>query len=115
MVRSRMSVLLAAAAIAGLLALVPTVPATAAASASPSPRCCMDMAYDAASNQVVLFGGFILDSPYLLGDTCTWDGTDWTQRFPAHFPSARYYTSMAYDAARGQVVMFGGQGRNLLG
>ena len=45
--------------------------------------------------------------PYL-GDTWTWDGTDWTQRHPAHSPPGRDSMGMAYDAARGQVVLFGG-------
>src|SRR2546422_7133759 len=65
----------------------------------------MGMAYDAARGQVVLFGGCCAGD--LLGDTWTWDGIDWTQRTPAHAPSARFAT-MAYDAARGQVVLFGG-------
>jgi hypothetical protein len=39
------------------------------------------MAYDAAHAQVVLFGGFGGDiGGTSLGDTWTWDGTDWTQR-----------------------------------
>ena len=50
-----------------------------------------------------------------LGDTWTWDGTDWTQRTPAHSPSPRYCLGMAYDAARGQVVLFGGYGGGDLG
>jgi hypothetical protein len=32
----------------------------------------------------------------------------WTQASPATSPSARQYQAMAYDAARGQVVLFGG-------
>jgi hypothetical protein len=53
---------------------------------------------------VVLLGGGGED---VVGDTWTWDGTDWTQHFPAHSPTPRYGPGMAYDAARGQVVLFG--------
>jgi hypothetical protein len=62
------------------------------------------MAYDAARGQVVLFGA----APGLTSDTWTWDGTDWTQHFPAHSPSGRALMGMAYDAARDRVVLFGG-------
>ncbi|MDR2014094.1 MAG: hypothetical protein LBP99_00520, partial [Azoarcus sp.] len=81
---------------------------------SPSPRTDAMMAYDAARGQVVLFGGFdgYSDISGPLGDTWTWDGNTWTQQFPADSPPARYWGTMAYDAARGQVVLFGGTGEN---
>jgi hypothetical protein len=41
-------------------------------------------------------------------DTWVWDGTNWVQKFPANAPPARHGHAMAYDAARGQVVLFGG-------
>lgn len=61
------------------------------------------MAYDAATNQVVLFGD-------LAGvvNTSTWDGTAWTQQSPATSPPARFGASMAYDEASGKLVLFGG-------
>jgi hypothetical protein len=65
----------------------------------------MGMTYDAARGEVVLFGGTDDDD---LGDTWTWDGTDWTQRTPAHHPSARFGMGMTYDSARSEVVLFGG-------
>jgi hypothetical protein len=37
-----------------------------------------------------------------------WDGTTWTQQFPASAPSARTDHAMAYDAIIGKVVLFGG-------
>jgi hypothetical protein len=64
------------------------------------------MAYDASRGQVVLFGGDF-DSASV-NDTWTWNGTDWTERAPAHSPPARQAMGMAYDAARGQIVLFGG-------
>jgi len=70
------------------------------------------MAYDAASGEVVLFGGTGCPErcPNLpvFGDTWTWDGGTWTRRQPSASPSARYHATMAYDAARGVIVLFGG-------
>ena len=60
---------------------------------------------------MVLFGG--LDShDHALGDTWVWEGTTWAKQAPAASPPARYGPSMAYDAATGNVVLFGGFGRN---
>jgi hypothetical protein len=77
---------------------------------SPRAREMAYMAYDAATGTAVLFGGF---SPSvrcdgLLGDTWTWDGTTWTQQVPATRPSVRADGAMAYDAATGTAVLFGG-------
>jgi hypothetical protein len=68
------------------------------------------MAYDATTGTVVLFGGFNNTVPnrITLGDTWTWDGTTWTKQHPAVHPSPRDEASMAYDAATGTVVLFGG-------
>ena len=63
------------------------------------------MAYDAATGQVVLFGG-LGTSNADLGDTWTWNGTSWTS--VASGPSARHGAAMAYDAALGEVILFGG-------
>ena len=63
------------------------------------------MAYDAARGEVVLFGGF---GHARLGDTWTWDGTDWTKQHPAHSPDARQEMGMTWDDARGHVILFGG-------
>jgi hypothetical protein len=73
------------------------------------------MAYEAGHAQVVLFGGLRRSDSDYLGDTWTWDGTDWTQRTPTHSPSARYAHAMAYDAAHAHVVLFGGYSGSLLG
>jgi len=67
------------------------------------------MAYDAARQRVVLFGG----SGY--ADTWEWDGILWVQRAPASSPSYRQSHAMAYDAARQRVVLFGGYGGGYLG
>jgi hypothetical protein len=75
---------------------------------SPSPRWQMAMTYDSAHRQVVLYGGADSQTHQYLKDTWTWDGTDWTQRSPTHSPGLRQLYGMAYDAARQQVVLFGG-------
>ena len=55
------------------------------------------MAYDAATADVVLFGGF--DNQGYLGDTWTWDGSAWTEQVPATSQAARSGAAMAHDAA----------------
>jgi hypothetical protein len=76
---------------------------------SPPPRTFAAMTYDASTGNVVLFGGYSFVSGDPLGDTWVWDGSTWTQQQPATSPSAREGPSMAYDAATGNVVLFGGE------
>jgi N-acetylneuraminic acid mutarotase len=80
--------------------------------ASPSAREDALMAYDAATKQVVLFGGVPASSTYecelCLNDTWVWNGNTWTEEHPATSPPGRIGAVMAYDAATGQVVLFGG-------
>jgi hypothetical protein len=66
------------------------------------------MAYDAATATVVLFGGYNLGTNTILHYTWTWNGTTWTKRHPASRPPALQDAPMAYDAATGTVVLFGG-------
>ena len=66
------------------------------------------MAYDAATGNVVLFGG--ASGHGVLNGTWVWDGTTWTKQAPATRPPARQGASMAYDAATGNMVLFGGAG-----
>jgi uncharacterized protein (TIGR03437 family) len=68
------------------------------------------MAYDAARGQVVLFGGERVEHSSILDDTWVWDGTSWALKAPQLRPTARSGHAIAYDAARGQVVLFGGVG-----
>jgi hypothetical protein len=53
----------------------------------------------------VLFGG-IGDCGSFCGDTWTWDGRRWSKHVSG--PPERDFASMAYDAARGVTVLFGG-------
>jgi sugar lactone lactonase YvrE len=76
---------------------------------NPSGRFFAAMAYDAVHNQVVMFGGQPSISGGALNDTWVWDGTTWTEQTPANSPPARYGHTMAFDAQRGQIVLFGGE------
>jgi hypothetical protein len=68
------------------------------------------MAYDAANHQLVLFGGYNDTVDDYLGDTWIWNGSNWSQKSPAHSPSARDGAAMVYDHSTGKVLLFGGQG-----
>src|SRR5437588_13043860 len=83
----------------GLLAQGPSIPAAFTPSNNmPPARQGMGMAYDAAREQVVLFGwGLDCCSGNFFNDTWVWDGTTWTQRFPATSPPARTNIILAYD------------------
>jgi hypothetical protein len=64
------------------------------------------MTYDAARQRVVLFGGY---GPFgESNDTWLWNGSNWTQAASAQNPAPRTGHAMAFDQARGVVVMFGG-------
>jgi hypothetical protein len=83
---------------------------------TPGPRLEHAMAYDSARDRVVLFGGrSLVDSfaAYYYDDTWEFDGTNWARVFPASGgPRGRSQHRMAYDAARGRVVMYGGQAKD---
>ncbi|TMB92914.1 MAG: hypothetical protein E6J45_01185 [Chloroflexi bacterium] len=74
--------------------------------AAPSARMGAAMAYDAARETVVLFGGE--GSRGALADTWTWDGSGWTLHHPATSPPARAGALMAYDPASRDLVLVGG-------
>jgi hypothetical protein len=80
---------------------------------SPTPREGPAMAYDAATQEIVLFGGLVKDNGRAtppVNDTWTWDGRTWTEQHPAVAPPPLFEASMAYDAARQRVLLFGGNG-----
>jgi hypothetical protein len=64
------------------------------------------MAWDAAHNNMVLFGGFGNGND--LNDTWVWDGNNWSLRTPLHRPPARASFAMTFDQRNQQVVLFGG-------
>jgi hypothetical protein len=73
---------------------------------SPPGRNSAMMAYDPAHGQVVLFGGVGAPNATYLGDTWTWDGSNWSLKCTSCGPTARLWGSMAYDGTR--LVLFGG-------
>ena len=76
---------------------------------SPPPRDRAAMA-TGPHGEVTLYGGsYEFHEPWL-GDTWTWDGLTWTRRAHVNAPPPRYGASIAYDAALGEDVMFGGNG-----
>ena len=65
------------------------------------------LAYDAARERVVLYGGW--DTTDTFGETWEFDGSDWTQAASElQSPPARSDPALTYDEARGRVVLFGG-------
>jgi hypothetical protein len=77
---------------------------------SPGPIGGASMAYDDATGLVVLFGGCPTGCLQSSAATWTWDGTTWSQLHPMNSPPARTNASLVYDAAQGQMVLFGGKG-----
>lgn len=77
---------------------------------SPQPRLEQAMAYDNIRQQVVMFGGWGISSTNFidLADTQIWDGVAWSPRTPAINPGPRHQAAMAFDEARGVMVLFGG-------
>ena len=63
--------------------------------------------YDGTVGRYVMTGGNEGQSVYRM-EAWEWDGTDWRQRAPIHLPSARFDHRMAYDSARGSLILFGG-------
>jgi hypothetical protein len=72
------------------------------------PRANFAVAYDPVSGNVVVFGGKTEFPPATLGDTWTWDGSQWTQQHPATSPTPRHLATMAYDPGSKKVLLFGG-------
>ncbi len=113
--------LLALAAVLGLVAPTAAIASATTAPAislswvaespatSPSPRVAAAMAYDPATQQLVLFGGENNTGGGALGDTWSWNGSTWSELDPSTSPSARSNASMAYDPASGQLLLFGGE------
>jgi hypothetical protein len=65
------------------------------------------MAYDAASQQMILLLYNILSGGKVDNQLWTWNGATWQQLHPATIPEV-VGVSMVYDAARRQIILFGG-------
>lgn len=83
------------------------------AGTGPSPRSYARMAYHAASEMMVVFGGFTSSGP--VNETWLWNGASWTEYESAVAPPARGFGAMAYDPIREKIVMFGGYADTNLG
>jgi len=82
----------------------------ARSTARPSARADAGAAYDAARNQVLMFGG--AHGECCLGDTWVFDeAVGWREPRLASAPAPRRAAALAYDWARQTVVLFGGAGR----
>lgn len=78
-----------------------------ASQSGPPPRNSPGMAYDAARERVVLFGGWTCCPTRYLSDTWEWDGREWTLVATGGVP-ARTRARLAYDPNRGVTLLLGG-------
>ena len=78
---------------------------------SPSARSSMAMAWDHHRRRVVLHGGReqLAEGERAVGDTWEWDGVAWSPIASRMPPPPRMGHAMAYDGARGCMVLFGGK------
>ncbi len=67
------------------------------------------LAYDKKNDEVVLFGGYTSDAPYVSNRTWIWDGQAWILQSPAHSPPPRIFASMVYDSNIEKVILVGGE------
>lgn len=77
---------------------------------TPSGRFLHRLCYDSARQRVVMFGGQVGEHVWEwvpCGDTWEWNGVSWEMTVPSP-PIPLFGTSMAFDEARSQTVMFGG-------
>ena len=80
----------------------------------PGARSAPEMGYDAATKQLVMYGGFgsysCPNGLYwgTLNDTWTWNGSIWTAQTPATAPPPITGGCAAEDPASGHLIMFGG-------
>ncbi len=80
---------------------------------NPGKRVIHRMVYDTQRSKAVLFGGVQIGTGTLYGDTWEYDSANntWTQVSTGGTgdPPARFHPGFAYDAQRGEAVLFGGQ------
>jgi putative cell wall-binding protein len=84
---------------------------------APDDRVSPTMGYDAATKQVVMFGGTAQGcgappgqggSLAAIADTWTWNGSIWVQQHPATVPQSEEGGCAAYDTQTQQYIMYGG-------
>ena len=94
----RRSVTFLCGAIAGASLVLPPEP-------HPGPRNAHGAVYDLRDGALVLFGGASANE--VRGDTWRWKAGVWS-RLDGEGPGRRTFPAMAFDAARGEAVLFGG-------
>jgi len=68
------------------------------------------MAHDPAGHEVLFGGAGLVGGIFTyFGDTWSWNGSGWKERTPTTSPSPRLGAMVAYDAATGTDVLFGGE------
>lgn len=75
---------------------------------SPAPRWLAGMVYDDATQRTYLYGGCLEACATESSEVWSWNGTTWSLITADAAPGARAAVQMSYDAARGDVVLFGG-------
>jgi cysteine-rich repeat protein len=69
----------------------------------------MAMTYDPVRRETVRFGGQTsAGSATFTNVTAVWNGSAWTTKSPAMSPTARTRASLAFDVARSEAILFGG-------
>ncbi len=82
----------------------------------PSSRSSPRVAFDAARDRLVAFGGYPANSPTFLDDTWEWNPADgsWAARAPAgSMPAGHAYVAAYDDTLRSRVVLLGGTYSNV--
>lgn len=79
-------------------------------SRSPSARCSAKLAYDAESDRSILFGGWQTDSPFIVGDTWSYDyeGNSWEELTPASSPPTSNSYGFAYASLEDRMILYEG-------
>lgn len=80
---------------------------TAHRGAGPGLRRHIKLAYDAARDRTVMYGGYDDNGRDIYADTWEWDGETW-HRFDEPGPGPRSSYSLVYDPIRRHVLLFGG-------
>ena len=96
----------------------PSVPFPPPVAATPAARTGHALAYDAAGRRVLLFGGYTAagNGARLMSDLWAWDGTAWSRLDDGSAgPPPRDDAAVAWDDARGRLVVFGGRRRAATG
>lgn len=74
----------------------------------PPPLQSPSMAYNSATEEVLVFGENVANDGTVSSQTWAWDGNNFYQRMPVSTPSARVGQTMVFGSVRQEVLLFGG-------